>query len=121
MLASLAALGVEKSFEGHLEAMRDKILVRIRVYAIKAVAHPAVGSQDTVDEQTRLMTGHKAIALMPLPRFPPSSVSLPCPPSPPCFDSRGHGARYAAHGHDRRYHYAAHAPHVGGLLQSYAV
>jgi hypothetical protein len=82
-LAGLAALGAGKSLKDHLQAMRDQIRVRIHVYEIKAAALPAIGSQDTVDEQARLAEGLKAIVVLPLPRLPPPPLPYPVRPAHP--------------------------------------
>jgi hypothetical protein len=82
-LAWLAALGAGKSLKGHLQALREQIRVRIHVYEIKAVALPAIGSQDTVVEQTRLVEGLKAIVVLPLPRLPPPPLPYPSRPAHP--------------------------------------
>jgi hypothetical protein len=58
-LAWLAALGAGKS---HLQVMRDQI----RVYEMKAAALPAIGSQDSADEWTRLV-GFASPVLAPSP------------------------------------------------------
>jgi hypothetical protein len=91
-LAWRAALGAGKSLKGHLQAMCDQTCARIHVYEIKAAALPKICSQDTVDEQMRLVKGRKAVVVLPLPRLPPPPVSLPRSPSPHFPDSRGHGA-----------------------------
>jgi hypothetical protein len=70
-LTWLAALGAEKSLKDLLQAMRDQTRARMLIYEIKAAALPAIGSQDTVDEQTRLAEGPKAIVVLPFPHFPP--------------------------------------------------
>jgi hypothetical protein len=65
--------------------------VHIHVYEIKASELPAIGSQDTVDEQTRLAEGLKAIVVLPFLRFPPPPLpyltaqpTLPRQPRPRC-------------------------------------
>jgi hypothetical protein len=70
-LVGLAALGVGKSLKDHPQTLRDQTRVHIRACEIKAAALPAIGSQDTADEQTRLLEGLKAIVALPLPRSPP--------------------------------------------------
>jgi hypothetical protein len=54
-LAWLAVLGAGNFLKDHLQAMRDEIRVRIHMFEIKAAALPAIDSQRTVNEQTRLV------------------------------------------------------------------
>ena len=82
-LAGLAALGAGKTLKDHLQAMRDQIRVRIHVYEIKAAALPAIGSQDTVGEQTRLVEELKAVVVLPLPPLPPPPLPYPVRPAHP--------------------------------------
>ena len=63
--------------------MRDQIRVRIHVYEIKAAALPAIGSQDTVGEQTRLVEELKAVVVLPLPPLPPPPLPYPVRPAHP--------------------------------------
>jgi hypothetical protein len=88
-LVWLAALGAGNSLKDHLQTIRDRIRVHIHVYEIKAAELPAIGSQDTVDEQTRLSEKLKAIVMFPLPRLPPPPLpyrtaqpTLPRQPKP---------------------------------------
>jgi hypothetical protein len=59
--------------------------VRIHENEIEAAALLAIGNQDTIDEQTRLVERPKAIVVLPLSRLPPPPLpytSRPAHPAP---------------------------------------
>ena len=57
--------------------------MRVHVYEIKAATLPAIGGQDTVEEQTRVAEELEAIVVLPLPRLPPPPLPYYVRPTHP--------------------------------------